>query len=363
MNRTPLRTFCLLFATLSAAIPAAELATAPDAAPSPSIAPAAIAPPAPSKNLTTARADVQRFIDSMVRRHRFDRTALTSLMGQVQLQPRIVEIIRRPAERSLAWWEYRQRFMSNERIDQGVAIWIAHREALDRIAAQTGVPAEYLVAITGVETFYGRLTGRYRVIDSLATLGFDYPQRGEFFRKELEQFLLMAREEQIDPLQPLGSYAGAMGIPQFMPSSFRRYAVDGSTDGRRNLWEQGPDVFASVANYFREHGWRTGQPVLIETRHSAAPDSPANFKLTFTDTLASIRERGYAFESAMPDTTRAMLVPAALEQGTAWRIGLQNFYVITRYNRSSLYAMTVHDLARAIAERYRLGLTSATKTP
>jgi membrane-bound lytic murein transglycosylase B len=360
MNRTPLLACCLLLATLSAAIPAAE------PAPTTIVATPAVTTPAvatPLKNLNTARADVMGFINSMVQRHRFDRTALTSLLGQVQLQPRIIEIIRRPAERSLAWWEYRQRFMSDERINQGVALWVAHRETLDRIAAQTGVPAEYQVAITGVETFYGRLTGRYRVIDALATLGFDYPQRGEFFRKELEQFLLMTREEQIDPLQPLGSYAGAMGIPQFMPSSFRRYAVDGSADGRRNLWEHGPDVFASVANYFREHGWRTGQPVLIETRHSAPPDLPANFKLTFSDSLASIRQRGYTFESTMPDTTRAMLVPAALEQGTAWRIGLQNFYVITRYNRSSLYAMTVHDLARAIAERYRMGLASTTAAP
>jgi membrane-bound lytic murein transglycosylase B len=360
MNRTPWRAIYLCLALAPAALPAAEPISDSTAASTPNsvVAPAPAVQAAPLKHLSVARSDVQSFIDSMVRRHRFDRAALTTLLSEVQLQPRIVETIQRPAERSLLWWEYRRRFLSDERINQGVALWQAHRDTLDRIAAQTGVPAEYLVAITGVETFYGRLTGRYRVLDALATLGFEYPRRAEFFRKELEQFLLMAREEKIDVLQPLGSYAGAMGVPQFMPSSYRRYAVDGNGDGRRNLWEHGPDVFASIANYFREHGWRTGQPVIIETQHTAAPDLPANFKLTFADTLGSIRQRGYAFQTTMPDSTRAMLIPAALEQSTSWRLGLQNFYVITRYNRSSSYAMTVHDLASAIAERYRASLTA-----
>ena len=135
---------------------------------------------------------------------------------------------------------------------------------MQRIARDSGVPAEYLVAITGVETFFGRITGRYRVLDALATLGFDYPPRGEFFRRELEQFLLMTREEGLDPRTPLGSYAGAMGVPQFMPSSFRNYAIDGNGDGHRDLWQAWPDVFASVGNYFKVHGWRSGEPVLAD---------------------------------------------------------------------------------------------------
>jgi membrane-bound lytic murein transglycosylase B len=316
------------------------------------------APPAGAQaalpTLDAAREDVQRFIGMMARRHRFNRTNLTTLLQDVRTQPRILELIQRPAEKTLTWREYRQRFLTDERINGGVALWQAHREALDRIAAQSGVPAEYLLAITGVETFYGRITGRFRVVDALATLAFDYPPRSEFFRKELEQFLMMAREESLDASSPLGSYAGAMGIPQFMPSSFRRYAVDGNNDGRRNLWDHGPDVFASVANYFRAHGWRSGQPVLADATHTAAPDDPLQVKVALTETITELRLRGYRFDTVLPEQSRAMLVAAADDTGRQWRVGFQNFYVITRYNRSTLYAMAVHELAQAIALRYRV---------
>ena len=316
--------------------------------------------PATSPGLDVSREDIRQFVDSMAHRHRFNRDELTALLAEAQPQPRILEAIQRPAERTLAWWEYRQRFLTAERIDGGVQIWQQHPEALARIAAQTGVPAEYLIAITGVETFYGRQTGRYRVFEALATLGFDYPPRAEFFRKELEQFLMMAREEKLDPRQPLGSYAGAMGIPQFMPSSFRRFAVDGSGDGQRNLWEQGADVFASVGNYLREHGWRAGQPVLVDARIETAVDDPANAKLALNETVATLRGRGYQFEAALPDGATAMLVPAQLQDALSWRIGFRNFYAITRYNRSPLYAMAVNDLAQQIAARYRQLQTAAT---
>jgi membrane-bound lytic murein transglycosylase B len=306
-----------------------------------------------AEGFDVSRDDIRNFVDTMVRRHRFDRDALTTLLASAQAQPKILEAIQRPAERSLAWWEYRQRFITPERIEGGVQVWLKNADALARIAAQSGVPAEYLIAITGVETFYGRITGRYRVIDSLATLGFDYPPRGEFFRRELEQFLMMAREEMLDPREPLGSYAGAMGIPQFMPSSFRRFAVDGSGDGHRNLWEEGPDVFASVGNYLREHGWRAGQPVLAEAYHDNAPDDPAVSRLVLDDSVESLHRRGYVFQTTLPDRTRAMLVPAQLADSLTWRVGFENFYAITRYNRSPLYAMAVHDLAQEIAARYR----------
>jgi membrane-bound lytic murein transglycosylase B len=309
--------------------------------------------PATSPGLDVSREDIRQFIDNMAHRHRFNRDELTALLTEAQPQVRILEAIQRPAERTLAWWEYRQRFLTSERIDGGVKIWQQHAEVLTRIAAQTGVPAEYLIAITGVETLYGRQTGRYRVFEALATLGFDYPPRGEFFRKELEQFLMMAREEKLDPRQPLGSYAGAMGIAQFMPSSFRRFAVDGSGDGQRNLWEQGADVFASVGNYLREHGWRAGQPVLVDARIETAVDDPANAKLALDETVASLRARGYQFEASLPDRADAMLVPAQLQDALTWRIGFRNFYAITRYNRSALYAMAVNDLAQEIAMRYR----------
>jgi membrane-bound lytic murein transglycosylase B len=309
--------------------------------------------PAAATSLDGSRDDVRRFAGTMSQRHGFDRDEITALLAEVKVQPRILEAIQRPAERSLLWWEYRQRFLTEERVTGGVRVWQQHAADLARIEAQSGVPAEYLIAITGVETLYGRITGRYRVLDALATLGFDYPPRGEFFRKELEQFLLMTREEKLDPRHPLGSYAGAMGIPQFMPSSFLRYAVDGDGDGHRDLWQEGADVFASVGNYLREHGWVAGQPVLAEALNDRPPDDPATVVLSMNQNVAGLRARGYRFETSLPDSTTVMLIPAQLRDATIWRIGFRNFYAITRYNRSALYAMTVHDLAQAIAARYR----------
>jgi membrane-bound lytic murein transglycosylase B len=315
----------------------------------------AISCPAPAaeaaKGLDVTRADIQDFVAGMVKDHGFDATALTTLLQEAQPQPRILELIQRPAERTLAWWEYRKQFVTEERISGGVKVWQEHRDELARIAERSGVPPEYLVAITGVETAYGRNTGRYRVLDALATLGFDYPPRSEFFRRELGEFLLMMREDNVDPATVLGSYAGAMGIAQFMPSSVRAYAVDEGKDGRRNLSEYGPDVFASIANYFTSHGWQPGQPVLAEASHANPPDDPATAKMALGDTLVSLRMRGYIFSSILPEKTQVMLVPAALEQGMSWRVGYQNLYVITRYNRSFLYAMAVHELAQAIARR------------
>jgi membrane-bound lytic murein transglycosylase B len=317
----------------------------------------AISCPAPAAQATTGmdvtRADIQEFVAGMVKERGFDATALTTLLHEATSQPRILEAIQRPAERTLAWWEYRRQFVTDERINGGVKVWQQHRDELDRIADRSGVPAEYMVAITGVETAYGRNTGRYRVLDALATLGFDYPPRSEYFRRELGEFLLMMREDNVDPATPLGSYAGAMGIAQFMPSSVRAYAVDETGDGRRDLSAYGPDVFASIANYLARHGWQRDQPVLAEASHANPPDDPTTVKMALDDTLLSLRLRGYIFSSMLPERTPVMLVPAALEQGMGWRVGYQNLYVITRYNRSFLYAMAVHELAQAIAQRYR----------
>jgi membrane-bound lytic murein transglycosylase B len=303
--------------------------------------------------LDVTRTDVKEFIGGMVQQHGFDAAALTTLLTEARTQPAILELIQRPAERTLAWWEYRQRFVNEDRINGGVRVWKEHLKELTRIADRTGVPAEYLVAITGVETAYGRNMGRNRVLDALATLGFDYPPRSEFFRRELEQFLLLTREDQMDPRTPLGSYAGAMGVGQFMPSSIRAYAVDDGGDGHRDLFAYGPDIFASIANYFVQHGWRSGQPVLADINPPDPAEDPATAKVSLDDTIASLHARGYIFSSTLPEDAPAMVVPAQLEQSLNWRVGYQNFYVITRYNRSPLYAMAVHELAQAIAQRYR----------
>ncbi len=336
------------------AAPAAPAATAATATPATPAAPTA--PPVDvgvEGPFDLGRPDIQAFIDGVVQRHGFAREQVVAWLSQGVRQPRIIEAITRPAERVLPWWQYRANFLTERRIAEGAQFWAQHRDRLHRVEAQTGVSAAHIVAIIGVETFYGRITGRWRVLDALMTLGFDYPPRQAFFRSELEQYLLLAREERIDLTTALGSYAGAMGAPQFMPSSYRRYAVDGGTDERRDLFTDWDDVIASVAHYLHEHGWEAGQPVLLAASHVdqglMATLNPRNLDLN--DTLAGLRSRGVAFDSDLPPKTRAVLVPAELEDRPSVRIGLRNFHVITRYNRSIRYAMAVNDLAELVRER------------
>jgi membrane-bound lytic murein transglycosylase B len=341
----------------------AQSAPAPTPAAPPAAAPLTATAPAVEVGVggpfDLTRPDIQAFIDGVVQKHGFSRQQVVDWLSQGQRQPRIIEAITRPAERVLPWWQYRANFLTERRIDEGAQFWAQHRERLERIEAQTGVSAAHIVAIIGVETFYGRITGRWRVLDALMTLGFDYPPRQTFFRSELEQFLLLAREEQIDLTSALGSYAGAMGAPQFMPSSYRRYAVDGGADTRRNLFTDWDDVIASVANYLKEHGWEAGQPVMLDATHAdqqlMSTLNPRNLDLN--DTLAGLRDRGVSFQSSLPPRTRAILVPAELEDRPSVRIGLRNFHVITRYNRSIRYAMAVHDLAELVRTRASAGQT------
>lgn len=296
------------------------------------------------------RADIRAFVDKASATGGITPDDLYHLLAKAEPQPKIIEAMQRPAEKVTPWWEYRRRFLTPQRIREGVAFWQQHRELLDRVATERGVAPEYIVAILGVETFYGRITGRYRVLDALATLAFDYPPRSEFFGKELTNFLLLSREESVDPLVALGSYAGAMGAPQFMPSSYRRYAVDGNGDGMRDLFSTWDDVVASVANYFREHGWQPGGPVLIEASIAADAQITLDLKnLELTDTLDSARAKGLTFDSSLPGDTPVILIPAEGEHAPSVRIGFANFTTITRYNRSVRYAMAVHDLAQALA--------------
>ncbi|HEV7431924.1 MAG TPA: lytic murein transglycosylase, partial [Steroidobacteraceae bacterium] len=201
------------------------------------------------------------------------------------------------------------------------------------------------------ETYFGRLMGRYRVLDALTTLGFDYPARGEFFRRELEQFLLLTRDGELDPETTLGSYAGAMGAAQFMPTSFQHFAVDEDGAGHRDLWTDWADIFGSVANYLQKHGWEYGQPVMAEATLGTAPPPAIPSTVSLDTTLGGLRERGMKVASDLDDATACLVIPAALSSGTSYRVGFRNFYVITRYNRSPLYAMAVNDLAQAIVAR------------
>jgi membrane-bound lytic murein transglycosylase B len=306
----------------------------------------------PAAAIDTRRGDVKSFIAQMAQQYSFKKRQLRKLLAAARSQPAILEAMDRPAEKAKMWYEYRPIFLNERRIREGTEFWLAHRQALDRASVRSGVAPEYLAAILGVETYYGRLTGSYRVLDSLATLAFDYPARGKFFRDELEQFLLLTRDMNLDPLTIKGSYAGAMGAPQFMPSNYRRYAVDADADGRIDLWANWSDVCASVGNYLKEHGWNPGEPVLSEA--TVDPGETADLdgrKLSLEETVGSLKDRGVSFDSSLPSDAPAMLIAVDETDGVHWRVGYNNFYVITRYNHSALYAMAVYELAAAVKQR------------
>jgi membrane-bound lytic murein transglycosylase B len=306
----------------------------------------------PASALDTSRPDIKRFIARVAKQDSLNKRNLRALLRAAQSQPTIIEAMDKRAEHVKLWYEYRAIFLTEKRIQDGADFWIAHREELMQASEASGVAPEYIVAILGVETSYGRSTGHYRVLDALATLAFDYPSRAKFFQDELEAFLLLTRDASIDPLTATGSYAGAMGAPQFMPSNYRRYAVDAGRDGRINLWSNWLDIFASVGNYFHEHGWITGEPVLSEAAVDAEAAATLDGRnLSPGDTVASLRSKGVRFESSLPATAPALLIAADEADAVHWRVGYHNFYVITRYNHSMLYAMAVYDLAQAIRER------------
>jgi membrane-bound lytic murein transglycosylase B len=314
----------------------------------------ALAQPASAPAFDLKRPEIAAFINEVAARDGYSKKEVRALLKAAQPQPKIIELMNRPLEKAAPWYEYRDHFLTPERIDEGVQFWDEHRDSLERIAAQYQVPPEYIVAILGVETKYGRVLGKFRVLDSLSTLAFDYPPRQAFFRSELEQFLILARENKLDPLTLVGSYAGAVGAPQFMPSSYRRYAVDADGDSKRDLWGDWDDVIASVANYLREKGWTPGTPVLTEATLEPDPSfqiDPHNLELN--ETVASLASRGVRLDLELPADTPVVLISAEQRDGPAYRVGFHNFYVISRYNASARYVMAVHDLAQAVAQRVR----------
>jgi membrane-bound lytic murein transglycosylase B len=317
----------------------------------------------PAVAIDTKRGDVKEFITHMHDAYGFKARPLRKVLGSAQVQPAILEAMEKPAEKAKLWFEYRPIFLNERRVREGTDFWIAHRRVLDQASVRSGVAPEYLAAILGVETYYGRLTGSYRVIDALTTLAFDYPARSKFFRDELEQFLLLTRDLHLDARTVKGSYAGAMGAPQFMPSNYRRYAIDADADGHIDLWANWADVCASVGNYLKEHGWNAGEPVLIEANVAAdKPDSLDGRKLDLSESVGSLMTKGVSFDSPLPADAPALLIAADESDGTHWRVGFNNFYVITRYNHSPLYAMAVYELAGAIKQRV-LSLDSPAPPP
>jgi membrane-bound lytic murein transglycosylase B len=277
-----------------------------------------------------------------------DRQWAIDVIASAERKQSILDAIARPAEKTKPWYEYREIFLTQKRIDQGVDFANKHADTLQRVSDKTGVPTSIIVSIIGVETFYGRIAGSYRVVDALATLAFDYPPRAPFFSRELEHFLVLAWESGKDPLTLKGSYAGAMGYGQFMPSSYRAYAVDYDADGVIDIWGNPEDAIYSVANYFVSHGWEAGQPVVIP----AVADEPdekifqAGLKPAFT--VGELRSLGIRPIQDVADTAAATALALEGEDEPEYWLGLDNFYVITRYNHSAMYALAVWQLSLGI---------------
>jgi len=299
----------------------------------------------------------REFVERMVSKHDFTREEVERTLADIEINERILETIARPAERVVPWHEYRGIFLTPARIAAGVEFWSAHEDEIAAASARFGVAPEIIVAIIGIETYFGTRMGNYRVLDALATLAFAYPPRASFFASELEAFLLLGREEGLGLFDQLGSYAGAMGAGQFIPSSFRAYAVDGNGDGQRNLWTDWEDILASVANYFKVHGWRDGglvaDPVSLGDEWSG--HTPAN-AMELEHTVGELRRLGYVLPPERDDDLPATILGLEGEGGsTEYWVGYHNFRVITRYNRSVKYALAAHELSRAIADAYAAG--------
>ena len=302
--------------------------------------------------LDDQRDALDEFAAHMAETHGLDRAGVNEILKDARHQQGIIDAITSPAE-ALPWHRYRRIFLQEDRISEGAEFMAEHRELLEEIHGQYGVDAAILVAIVGVETRYGQHPGQHRVLDALVTLAFDYPPRAGFFRSELEHFLLLADEEDLDVGGIRGSYAGAMGIPQFISSSYRHYAVDGSGDGRRDLMNSVPDALASVANYFAEHRWREGEPVVAPARveDTDRVDEFLDDGMRLNTTVGELRAAGIKPEADFDDDASALLLALDGDTETEHWIGLHNFRVITRYNHSPLYALATYQLAGAIRDQ------------
>jgi membrane-bound lytic murein transglycosylase B len=343
-------------ATLPASPPAGGAPMPAYAPPAPPLitppAPPLITPPtAPVAGSLAKQPQVQAFIQEMVARHHFNSNQLYAVFSHARVQTSIIDAMNRPAE-AKPWYAYREIFLTPRRIQGGVQFWRTYQPALARAERIYGVPAEIIVAIIGMETSYGGNMGKYRVLEALSTLAFAYPRRADYFRKELENYLLLTRAEGIDPVAVKGSYAGAMGLGQFMPGSYLRYAVDFDGDGHRDLWNNPVDAIGSVANYLSKNRWQAGAPITVRAfveggqyreLISRKAQPPAHSVLSF-------RQQGVIPESTVNDSQKAILLELQGSNSSEYWLGFDNFYVITRYNQSPLYAMAVYQLSQTIRE-------------
>ena len=300
------------------------------------------------------RENIRAFINNMVNKHGFKEEYLIEVLKKAESKESILKAISRPAERTLTWNQYRDIFIKKERINAGVDFWVNHKDILEKISDKTGVDIEIMLGIIGVETYFGRITGGYRVIDALSTLAFDYPKRSPFFTRELESFLLIIREEAMDPFNATGSYAGAMGSPQFMPSSYRAYAIDSDGDGKRDIWNNWEDVIGSVANYLVVHGWQKGNQIIVPAL-LAEDSEEIEIKngLKATESIESLLSKGVIFETIMNDDHPAELLKLEQKNYNDYWVAMHNFFVITKYNHSIMYGLAVYQLGQDIAEQFK----------
>lgn len=329
----------LLLVAAGAVAPAAARAGAP-------------APERPGFDL--ARPEIAAFIDAEVSRDGFSRAELAALLASARTRPELTAAMTHPIEKTLPWWQYRARFVTPKRVAAGVRFWQAHRALLEPLASEQGIPPQYLVAILGMETNYGEATGSFREIDTLMTLAFDYPPRAAQYRSELRAFLLLSRDAGLDPLETRGSYAGALGAPQFMPSTYRRYAVNASSTAGIDLWTDWADVFASMARFLHARGWQQGAPVLAEVRAAASARPTVSGHLRLNDTVAGLAAKGLRVEAGIAADTPTVLIAAELEDRIGYRAGFRNLRVLASYNPSINYVLAVCDLAaelRAAADQ------------
>ena len=309
---------------------------------------------APSMSFAQKLApEIEAFVAEMVQKHGFETAALRRLFGQVQARPAVIRAISTPGT-ARPWHEFRSRYVEPARINDGVAFWRGNAATLEKAAREFGVPEEIVVATLGVETFYGRNTGGFKVLDALTMLAFRYPPRAELFRSELEEFLLLARETGVDAAGIRGSYAGAMGIPQFLPSSYRRHAIDFDGDGKRDIMGSPADAIGSVANYYRSFGWRAGETIAVPAEvEGSGIDAVLEIGIKPQLKVAELRARGVVPAAPVDEGAEAALFVVESATGPRYWLGLNNFYVITRYNRSVNYALTVQELAQELRARVR----------
>lgn len=305
-------------------------------------------PPASSQTRSQTQA-VRSFVAEMADKHGFDRVELQEVFADTRFRPRIVALMNKQTKRK-PWEDYRSLFINGEKITGGRRFWQSNRAQLALASERYGVPEEIIVAVIGIETHYGRHTGQFKVLEALTTLAFDYPKRASLFRRELEHYLLLAREESMSLGTPLGSYAGAMGIAQFMPGSYRRYAVDFDGDGKRDLFDNATDAIGSVANYLTAHGWQRNEPVaapaVLEGARAEPPFEASQLSTRYS--LEELKRRGVTAPGAFPSTKRAIPLTLENRNGTEYWLGFDNFYVITRYNHSTYYAMAVYQLSQEL---------------